>query len=50
MTQQIISTGITPNDHGGDTLRVAGEKINSNFTDFLQMRQPKPKVGFLRHI
>lgn len=33
MTQQIISTGITPNDHGGDTLRVAGEKINSNFTE-----------------
>lgn len=32
MTQEVINTGILPNDGKGDTLRVAGQKINNNFT------------------
>lgn len=33
MAQQIIGLGATPNDGTGDTLRVAGDKINDNFTE-----------------
>ena len=33
MTRQIISTGTTANDGTGDTLRAAGTKINSNFSE-----------------
>jgi hypothetical protein len=33
MTQQTINTGTTANDGTGDTLRIAGNKINSNFTE-----------------
>lgn len=33
MTRQIISTGTTANDGTGDTLRSAGTKINSNFSE-----------------
>jgi len=33
MTQQIIATGSSANDGTGDTLRNAGTKINSNFTE-----------------
>lgn len=31
--QQVINLGTTPNDGTGDTLRVAGDKINDNFVD-----------------
>lgn len=33
MTQQIINIGATPNDGQGDTLRVAFNKVNDNFTE-----------------
>ena len=33
MTKKNISLGTTANDHSGDSLRVAGGKINDNFTE-----------------
>lgn len=33
MTKQVIGLGTTPNDHTGDSLRVAGTKLNANFTE-----------------
>jgi len=33
MAKQNINLGTTPNDHAGDSLRVAGTKINGNFTE-----------------
>lgn len=33
MAQQVIGLGAAANDGTGDTLRVAGEKINANFTE-----------------
>jgi hypothetical protein len=33
MTKKIIGLGTTANDHAGDSLRVAGGKINDNFTE-----------------
>ena len=33
MARQIINTGSTANDNTGDTLRVAGTKINENFSE-----------------
>lgn len=33
MTKQVIGLGTTANDHTGDSLRVAGTKINANFTE-----------------
>ena len=39
MAQQLINIGATANDGTGDALRVAGSKINNNFTE-LYSRQP----------
>jgi len=39
MAQQLINLGTTANDGTGDPIRVAGTKINSNFTE-LYSRQP----------
>ena len=33
MAQQVINVGALPNDGTGDPLRVAYQKINSNFTE-----------------
>lgn len=33
MAKQSIGLGTTPNDHAGDSLRVAGGKINNNFNE-----------------
>ena len=33
MTRQLINTGILPNDGQGDSLRDAGTKLNSNFSE-----------------
>jgi hypothetical protein len=33
MAKKIIGLGTTPNDHAGDSLRVAGGKINDNFSE-----------------
>jgi hypothetical protein len=33
MTRQLVNTGILPNDGQGDSLRLAGSKINSNFNE-----------------
>jgi hypothetical protein len=33
MAQQTIGLGTTPNDGTGDTVRVAGDKINDNFDE-----------------
>jgi hypothetical protein len=33
MPKALISTGSLPNDGSGDTLRTAGQKINSNFNE-----------------
>lgn len=33
MAQQIVNIGIIENDRRGDTLRVAFNKINTNFTE-----------------
>ena len=39
MTQQTINIGTSPNDGTGDSLRVAGQKINSNFTEVYAISQ-----------
>jgi len=41
MTKEIISTGNTANDGTGDTLRSAGIKINSNFTELYSHQRDK---------
>ena len=33
MTKKIINLGTTANDHAGDSIRVAGGKLNDNFTE-----------------
>ncbi len=33
MAKKSIGLGTTANDHSGDSLRVAGGKINDNFTE-----------------
>ena len=33
MTRQLINTGTLPNDGQGDSLRDAGTKLNSNFSE-----------------
>ena len=33
MARQIVNTGTTANDGTGDTLRIAGQKLNDNFVD-----------------
>jgi hypothetical protein len=33
MAQQLVNTGTTANDGTGDTLRIAAQKINQNFTE-----------------
>jgi hypothetical protein len=33
MTKKILGLGTTANDHAGDSIRVAGGKINDNFTE-----------------
>lgn len=33
MTKKILGLGTTPNDHAGDSLRVAAGKINDNFNE-----------------
>ena len=38
MTQQVIQIGTTANDGSGDTLRQAGAKINTNFSELYQSR------------
>lgn len=38
MAKEVISTGSAANDGTGDTLRAAGTKINSNFTELYDMR------------
>ena len=38
MAKQVIATGSAANDGTGDTLRSAGTKINSNFTELYDMR------------
>lgn len=37
MTLEVINTGTFPNDHTGDTLKVAFEKCNANFSAILGM-------------
>ena len=39
MTQQVINVGATANDGTGDPLRVAGQKVNSNFTEVYAIAQ-----------
>lgn len=33
MAKKVIGLGTTANDHSGDSLRIAGGKINDNFTE-----------------
>jgi hypothetical protein len=40
MSQQIINTGVAVNDGKGDSLRSAGIKINSNFTELYATKVP----------
>jgi hypothetical protein len=37
MAQEVINTGTLPNDGKGDTLRVAGQKINNNFFELFNV-------------
>ena len=37
MSRQILNTGGSANDGSGDTLRIASEKINSNFNELYQI-------------
>jgi hypothetical protein len=37
MSQQTINIGTTANDHTGDPLRTAFQKINSNFTELYSL-------------
>ena len=48
MGLQLINTGLTANDGSGDTLRSAGAKINSNFTElYAGVQVPAATVGTL---
>ena len=38
MAQQLINIGLEPDDHTGETLRVAFNKINLNFTELYVTR------------
>ena len=38
MAQQTINIGLAPDDHTGDTLRVAFNKINLNFTELYETK------------
>lgn len=37
MTKQTINVGKTPNDRSGDSLRVAFQKVNANFTELYNL-------------
>lgn len=37
MTKQTINVGRTPNDKSGDSLRVAFQKVNANFTELYNL-------------
>jgi hypothetical protein len=37
MAQEVINTGTLPNDGKGDTLRIAGQKINNNFFELFNV-------------
>ena len=39
MTRQIIGLGAAANSNSGDTLRVAGDKINDNFSELYTLLQ-----------
>lgn len=49
MAQQTINIGASANDGTGDTLRVAGTKINDNFTelytDYISLAELKAVVA-----
>ena len=45
MAQQLIQTGISANDGNGDTLRIAGTKINENFTELYDSVYTLPTAG-----
>ena len=36
-TRQILQNGTTANDGTGDTLRIASDKINQNFSELFQL-------------
>ena len=44
MAQRIINLGLTPNDGGGDPLRVGGQKINDNFSEIFPLLNNKVKI------
>ena len=45
MAQQLIQTGLSANDGTGDTLRIAGTKINENFTELYDSVYTLPTAG-----
>ncbi len=50
MAQKEISIGINPNDGNGETLRSAGEKINSNFSELYSIVGASGEITFVNSI
>jgi hypothetical protein len=46
MAQKIIDVGTTGNDGTGDTIRLAGIKINDNFTELYDFDSVKSGISF----
>ena len=45
MSQEIINTGTNANDGSGDSLRLAMQKINANFTElYAQLQNPTSQI------
>ena len=50
MTQQVIDIGNGANDGTGDTISVAGAKINNNFADLYDFNVVKSDIEYLGNI
>jgi hypothetical protein len=48
MAQETINIGSTPNDGTGDSLRVAGQKINNNFTQLFNVSPTNDTLARMR--
>ena len=46
MAQQLINVGTIPNDGTGDAIRLAGIKVNENFTDVFEFEPVKSDISF----
>ena len=47
MTKQTINRGTAANDGTGDTIRIAGNKLNDNFTEVFDFDTVKSDISFI---